>query len=66
MKNSFKKIPVFCINLKRAKERKERMLQEWTEKRGVELIFFDGVYETGLLCKHAELFALLVWVAAIS
>jgi GR25 family glycosyltransferase involved in LPS biosynthesis len=43
IENSFKKIPVFCINLKRAKERKERMLQEWTEKRGVELIFFDAI-----------------------
>ena len=38
-----KNIPVFCINLKRAKERKRRMVQEWTEKRGIDLIFFDAI-----------------------
>jgi len=36
-------IPVFCINLKRAEERKLFMETEWTEKRGIPLNFFDAV-----------------------
>lgn len=36
-------IPVFCINLKRAEERRLFMETEWTEKRGIPLNFFDAV-----------------------
>lgn len=43
-----KNIPVYCINLKRATERRERMLEEWTKKRGVDLIFFDAVDQKDL------------------
>jgi GR25 family glycosyltransferase involved in LPS biosynthesis len=35
-------IPIYCINLKRARERREKMLQEWTIKRGIDLIFFEA------------------------
>ena len=42
-KNIFEKIPVFCINLKRASERRARMVQEWTVKRGVDLLFFEAI-----------------------
>jgi len=35
-------IPIYCINLKRAHERREKMLQEWTVKRGIDLIFFEA------------------------
>jgi GR25 family glycosyltransferase involved in LPS biosynthesis len=35
-------IPIFCINLKRANERREAMVQEWTIKRGIDLIFFTA------------------------
>jgi GR25 family glycosyltransferase involved in LPS biosynthesis len=35
-------IPIYCINLKRATERKKEILNEWTSKRGIEINFFNG------------------------
>ena len=37
------KIPVYCINLKRASERRQQMIDEWVNKRGIELTFIEGV-----------------------
>jgi GR25 family glycosyltransferase involved in LPS biosynthesis len=39
---SVKNIPIYCINLKRANKRKELMLNEWTNKRGISINFFEG------------------------
>ena len=39
MKNS---IPVYCINLKRATERREYIQSEWIEKRNINVVFFEG------------------------
>jgi GR25 family glycosyltransferase involved in LPS biosynthesis len=46
---STRNIPVYCINLKRATERRERMIQEWTQKRGIDLIFFEGIDKRDIL-----------------
>jgi GR25 family glycosyltransferase involved in LPS biosynthesis len=35
--------PVYCINLKRAKERKDYITEEWINKRGVPVTFFEGI-----------------------
>lgn len=35
-------IPVYCINLKRALERRVYIEDEWVEKRGIEINFFDA------------------------
>jgi GR25 family glycosyltransferase involved in LPS biosynthesis len=40
--NNSQPIPIYCINLKRATERRERMQQVWAEERGIELTFFDA------------------------
>ena len=37
-----KDIPIYCINLKRAEERKKIILHEWTDKRGININFFDA------------------------
>jgi GR25 family glycosyltransferase involved in LPS biosynthesis len=39
---SVKNIPIYCINLKRATERKELMLDEWSNKRGININFFEA------------------------
>ena len=36
-------IPVHCINLARAKERKDYITEEWINKRGVPVSFFEGI-----------------------
>jgi GR25 family glycosyltransferase involved in LPS biosynthesis len=35
--------PVYCINLKRAKERKKYITEEWIIKRNVPVTFFEGI-----------------------
>jgi GR25 family glycosyltransferase involved in LPS biosynthesis len=37
-----KDIPIYCINLKRAEGRKKIILHEWTDKRGININFFDA------------------------
>ena len=41
-------IPVYCINLKRAPERRQRMIEEWVNKRNINIIFFDATDRLGL------------------
>lgn len=36
------KIPIFCINLERAKERREKIEKEWINKIGLDIIFWKA------------------------
>jgi hypothetical protein len=44
-------IPVYCINLPRARDRRERMQREWDDQRGVPLNFFTAVDKHDI-CRH--------------
>lgn len=41
-------IPVYCINLKRAPERRQKMIEEWVNKRNININFFDAIDRLGL------------------
>lgn len=41
-------IPVYCINLKRAPERKQKITEEWVNKRNININFFDAIDRLGL------------------
>jgi glycosyl transferase family 25 len=43
MSEKFKPIPIYCINLLRATERKSRIIRDWVEGLGLKIEFIEAI-----------------------